>query len=108
MSWFNKTWKWVVSAFAVIGAIAIYIFLSKDKTNEKIKQIESEIDDLEKDINETTLERDFALNNADGYAKSGELLDKEIEKAKKKQRNLIEKRDKIQNIFDKYNRKLDI
>ena len=99
---FEKMWKWIASALAVVGSIALYVLLSKDDTDKKVQEIEDKINDIDEDIKKTEEERKQVLDNADNHANAGKVLDKKIEKAKKKQRNLTDKREKMKNIFDKY------
>ena len=103
MSWLKKARKWILGAITVIGAIALYILMSKDKTDEKVAALEDKIGEKEKEIKKWEEERNKHLDSADDASKEGKKLDKEIENAKTKKVNLDEKREKMKNIFDKYN-----
>jgi septal ring factor EnvC (AmiA/AmiB activator) len=103
MTWLKKAWKWILGTLAVVGAIALYILMSKDKTDEKVAELEDKIGEKEKEIQKWEEERNKHLDSADDASKEGKKLDKEIEKAKAKKVNLDDKREKMKSIFDKYN-----
>lgn len=95
-------WKWIISALAFVGAIAVFILLSKDDAQEKVDAIENEIDDIDKEIKKKEKERKRVLDDANHHGDIGDKIDKEIEIAKKKKRNLSEKRKQMKKIFSKY------
>jgi len=102
MVWYKNVWKWFIGALSIIGAILLYVFLTKNDAQQKVDKLETEIDDIEKDIKVKEKERKKLLEDADEHAKEGVEIDKKIEVAKKKQRNLSDKREKMKSIFDKY------
>ena len=103
MRWAKTAWKWILGILSIAGAIALYILMSKDKTDEKVAELEDKIGEKEKEIEEWEKKRNKHLESADVASKEGKKLDKEIKKAKAKKVNLDEKREKMKNIFDKYN-----
>jgi len=102
MVWYKNVWKWLIGALSVLGAILLYVFLTKNDAQQKVDKLETEIDDIEKDIKVKEKERKKLLEDADDHAEAGAEIDKQIEVAKKKQRNLDDKRKKMKSIFDKY------
>jgi len=102
MDYWKKFWNWISLALIFIGVIAIYILLSKDKIKKRIDDLDDEIKAIEDDIGVQEDKRNALLDSADSYAGVGTELDKAIEKAKKKQKNLDIKRNQMKNIFDKY------
>jgi hypothetical protein len=107
MAWYKTAWKWILGALAVIGAVAIYILLSKDDTDKKVEELENKINEKEKEIKEWEEKRADHIKNAEVYGEEGKKLDKEIEKKKAEKVNLTEKREKMKNIFDKYGSKVN-
>jgi len=105
MGWVKTVWKWILGALAVIGAIILYILLSKDDTDRKVAELEDKIKEKEKEIKKWEKERKKHLDSAGNLSEEGEKLDKEIEKKKAEKVNLTEKRKKMKNIFDKYGSK---
>jgi septal ring factor EnvC (AmiA/AmiB activator) len=103
MEWLKKAWKWILGILAIVGAVAIYILMSKDKTDEKVAVLEDKIGEKEKEIKEWEEKRKDHLDSAGELSKEGKKLDKEIEKKKSQQKDLTVKREKMKNIFDKYN-----
>ena len=103
MAWLKTAWKWILGILAAAGAIAIYILLSKDDTDKKVAAIEDKIDEKQKEIDEWTRIRDKHLDSAGELSKEGKKLDKEIAKKKSQKVDLRDKREKMKNIFDKYN-----
>lgn len=102
MSKLETAWKWIVRAAVVVGSIILYVLLTKDDTDKKVEALENEIKDIDKDIKKKAKEREILLADADEHGKVGKKLDKQIEKAKKKKRNIGDKRTNMKNIFDKY------
>jgi len=102
MEYWEKFWNWISLALIFIGVIAIYILLSKDKIKKRIDNLDDEIKDIEKEIKKQEKKRESLIADADEHAKTGSNLDKEIKKAKSKQRNLDIKRKLMKDIFDKY------
>jgi len=102
-SWLKTAWKWILGALAVIGAVAIYILLSKDDTDRKVEELENKIKEKEKEIKEWEKKRKDYLDSAGELSEEGKKLDKEIEKKKSQKVDLTTKREKMKNIFDKYN-----
>ena len=107
MAWYKTAWKWILGALSVIGAIAIYVLLSKDDTDRKVEELENQIKEKEKEIKEWEKKRAEHIQSADSYGEEGKKLDKEIEKKKAEKVNLAEKREKMKNIFDKYGSKVN-
>ena len=105
MNWAKTVWKWILGVLAVAGAIALYVLMSKDKTDKKVAVLEGKIGEKENEIKKLEEKRKDRLTSADTSAEEGKKLDKEIEKAKTKKTNLGEKRKKMKDIFDKYNRR---
>lgn len=105
MAWLKIVWKWIVGALTIVGAILLYIFLSKDDTDRKVEELESKIKEQEAKIKEWEAKRDEHIQNAETYGEEGKKLDMEIEKAKAAKQNLTEKQEKMKNIFDKYGSK---
>jgi len=102
MKFFEKVGTWIVSILAIVGAIALYVFLSKDEAQKKVKKLDDEIKDIEKDIEVKEEERKKLGEKADGHANKGAELDKQIKKAEGKKRNLTEKRKMLKDILAKY------
>lgn len=102
MGWLKKLGSWVWAILALIGAFALYSILSKNKLQEQIDKIESDIDDLEKDVIKKEEQRTGLLTDAGIFSDEGNELDKEIAEAKKKQINLDDKRKRLRIIFNKY------
>ena len=50
MNWLKTAWKWILGALAVLGAVAIYILLSKDDTDKKVADLEDKISEKEKEL----------------------------------------------------------
>ena len=105
MKWYETVWKWLLGILAIIGAVAIYIFLSKDDTDLRIAELEEKIREKEKEIEEWEKKRADHIQSAESYGEEGKKLDIEIEKAKAAKQNLAEKREKMKSIFDKYGSK---
>ena len=103
MEWLKKAWKWILGILAIVGAIALYILMSKDKTDEKVADLDAKIGEKEKEIKEWEKKREDHLDSAGELSEEGKKLEKEIEKKKSQQTDLTEKREKMKNIFDKYN-----
>lgn len=101
----DKVLNWVWKAAIAIGAILLFIFLTKDDTDKKLDELNGKIKDVEKDIKKTQREKKKLVDSADDHAEAGAKLDKQIEVAKKKQKNLAEKRKAMKTIFDKYGSK---
>ena len=99
---FKKIWKWIVGIGTIIGAALIYVLLNKSDADKRVSKIEEEINVIEKDIKTKEKNRKKLLSTADDHATVGKKIDKEIEKAKKKQVNLDDKRKKMKSIFGKY------
>jgi len=102
MEWLKKAWKWIVGALTVVGAIALYVLMTKNDAQKKVENLENEIDEIEKGIQKKEEERKAAMEKADDSAERGAGIDKEIEKAKKKQTDLTDRRENMKKIFDKY------
>jgi len=105
MSWLKTAWKWILGALAIVGAVALYVLTSKDKTDEKVAALEDKIGEKEKEIKDLEDKRKKHLDSADATSKEGKKLDKEIKKKKSQKVDLSDKREKMKNIFDKYNKK---
>jgi cell division protein FtsL len=103
MNFIKKAWKWILGILAIVGAIALYILMSKDKTDEKVAELEDKIGAKEKEIKEWEKKREDHLDFAGELSEEGKKLEKEIEKKKSQQTDLTAKREKMKNIFDKYN-----
>ncbi len=101
-NWIKRVWTWVVYILAIIGIIALYVFFSKSKVDEKVKELEKKIAELEEEIKRLKKEREDLLSDAQEHHEQGVVLDAQIEEAKKKQQNLKELRDKIKDMLEKY------
>lgn len=102
MKLMEKIGTWIVGILAVLGAIALYVLLTKDEAQKKVKEIENEIDDIEDDIKVKEEKLKEYLKESEVYGEQGAELDKQIEKAKKKKHNLDEKRKIMKDIFARY------
>ena len=102
MNTLKNIWAWIATVLAVIGAIALYVFLSKDKFQNKVAKIEEDIRDVDRDIKKKVVERNNLLKVNDQHDDRGKELDKEIKKAKAKQHSLDQKRKTMRNIIAKY------
>lgn len=104
--WMESARKWVITIFAILSAVALYLFVSKKFLGDKVNELDKRIDEIKARIAGKEKRRQELEKDAAAAAVHGETLDKEIEKAKKKQKNLQVKRDKMKEIFDKYGDKL--
>ena len=46
----KKVWKWIVGALTIVGAIALYVLMTKNDAKKKVENLENEIDEIEKGI----------------------------------------------------------